>query len=89
MKRPRGGLLRGKEFLMKDAYSFDLNESEAMKTYEKVVGAYHKIFQDLGIPYVKAEADSGDIGGSLSHEWHYLNSSGEDTVFECNECHNV
>lgn len=88
-KRPRGGLLRGKEFLMKDAYSFDLNESEAMKTYEKVVGAYHKIFQDLGIPYVKAEADSGDIGGSLSHEWHYLNSSGEDTVFECNECHNV
>ena len=55
----------------------------------KVVGAYHKIFQDLGIPYVKAEADSGDIGGSLSHEWHYLNSSGEDTVFECNECHNV
>lgn len=85
-KRPRGGLLRGKEFLMKDAYSFDLDEARAMETYEKVVGAYHKIFGDLRIPYVKAQADSGDIGGSLSHEWHYLNETGEDTVFKCDSC---
>ncbi|EMG49006.1 PRS Proline--tRNA ligase [Candida maltosa Xu316] len=88
-KRPRGGLLRGKEFLMKDAYSFDLDESNAMVTYEKVVGAYHKIFQDLRIPYVKAQADSGDIGGSLSHEWHYINESGEDTVFKCSSCNHA
>lgn len=88
-KRPRGGLLRGKEFLMKDAYSFDLDESNAMNTYEKVVGAYHKIFGDLKIPYVKAQADSGDIGGSLSHEWHYINETGEDTVFKCNECNHT
>ncbi|RCK66194.1 Proline--tRNA ligase, cytoplasmic [Candida viswanathii] len=85
-KRPRGGLLRGKEFLMKDAYSFDVDEGAAMSTYESVVGAYHRIFGDLRIPYVKAQADSGDIGGSLSHEWHYINGTGEDTVFKCDEC---
>ncbi|ODV67843.1 prolyl-tRNA synthetase [Hyphopichia burtonii NRRL Y-1933] len=86
-KRPRSGLLRGREFIMKDAYSFDINEANAMQTYEKVIGAYYKIFQDLKIPFVKAEADTGDIGGSLSHEWHYLHkSAGEDTLFTCNNC---
>ncbi|EGV61690.1 class II aaRS and biotin synthetase [Yamadazyma tenuis ATCC 10573] len=85
------GLLRSREFLMKDAYSFDVNEHEAMKSYHKMVGVYHDIFSDLRIPYVKAVADSGDIGGSLSHEWHYLHASGEDTVFTCShsECGNV
>ena len=78
-KRPRSGLLRGREFLMKDAYSFDLNEEAAMKTYNKVVDAYYKIFQDLRIPFVKADADTGEIGGTLSHEWHYLHKVGEDT----------
>lgn len=88
-KRPRMGLLRAREFLMKDAYSFDINEHEAMKSYNRMVDIYHKIFQDLKIPYVKAVADTGDIGGSLSHEWHYLDKTGEDTVFTCSECHNV
>lgn len=87
-KRPRSGLLRGREFLMKDAYSFDVTEEDAMQTYNKVVGAYYKIFEDLRIPFVKAEADTGEIGGSLSHEWHYLHSVGEDTLFTCNECGN-
>ncbi|KAI5966801.1 PRS [Candida pseudojiufengensis] len=88
-KRPRGGLLRGKEFLMKDAYSFDLNELKALETYKSIVGSYHKIFNQIGINYVKAQADSGDIGGDLSHEWHYLNENGEDTVFTCNSCGHV
>ncbi|KAK6200205.1 prolyl-tRNA synthetase, cytoplasmic [Scheffersomyces amazonensis] len=88
-KRPRGGLLRGKEFLMKDGYSFDLSEEAAMNTYHSVFGAYEKIFDDLRLPYVKAEADSGDIGGTLSHEWHYLDVTGEDTIFECNHCHST
>lgn len=87
-KRPRSGLLRGREFLMKDAYSFDLNEEAAMKTYNKVVDAYYKIFQDLRIPFVKADADTGEIGGTLSHEWHYLHKVGEDTLFTCDECGN-
>lgn len=86
-KRPRSGLLRGREFLMKDAYSFDINETNAMITYNNVVGAYYKIFQDLNIPFIKADADTGDIGGSLSHEWHYLHkSAGEDTLFTCDHC---
>ncbi|KAI5950985.1 PRS [Candida jiufengensis] len=88
-KRPRGGLLRGKEFLMKDAYSFDINKSKAMETYNSIFESYHKIFKEIGLPYVKAEADSGDIGGDLSHEWHYLNETGEDTVFTCDNCGQV
>lgn len=88
-KRPRGGLLRGKEFLMKDGYSFDVNEEKALETYRSVVGAYHKIFEELGIPYAKAQADSGDIGGDMSHEWHYLNATGEDTVLSCDSCGHV
>lgn len=87
-KRPRSGLLRGREFLMKDAYSFDTNESSAMGTYNKMIGAYYKIFGDLKIPFVKADADTGDIGGSLSHEWHYVHNAGEDTLFTCGECNN-
>lgn len=85
-KRPRGGLLRGREFIMKDAYSFDVSEQSAMDTYEKVTQAYHGVFQELGLPYVRAEADTGDIGGSLSHEWHYVHAQGEDTVFVCDSC---
>ncbi|RLV91884.1 Proline--tRNA ligase cytoplasmic [Spathaspora sp. JA1] len=88
-KRPRGGLLRGKEFIMKDAYSFDYSEEQAMRTYNNVVGAYIKIFQDLRVDYVKAAADSGDIGGSLSHEWHCFHETGEDTVFSCDSCNHT
>lgn len=85
-KRPRSGLLRGREFIMKDAYSFDVSESAAMASYENMVGAYYKIFNELKVPFVKAEADTGEIGGSLSHEWHYLHATGEDTLFTCSEC---
>lgn len=85
-KRPRMGLLRSREFMMKDAYSFDINDEEAKKSYDHVVEAYHKIFQDLKVPFVKAIADTGDIGGSLSHEWHYIDKSGEDTLFTCTNC---
>lgn len=87
-KRPRSGLLRGREFIMKDAYSFDLDEAAALKTYENMVQAYYRIFAELKVPFVKADADSGDIGGSLSHEWHYVHESGEDTLFTCSECGN-
>lgn len=85
-KRPRGGLLRGKEFLMKDAYSFDVNEETAWVSYEKATLAYGEIFEELEVPFVRAEADSGDIGGSKSHEYHYLDDSGEDVVFVCDGC---
>lgn len=89
--RPRMGLLRSREFLMKDAYSFDINEKEALKSYNTMVQVYHNIFNDLKLPYVKAVADSGDIGGSLSHEWHYLHESGEDTLFKCtnDQCNHI
>lgn len=88
-KRPRGGLLRGKEFMMKDAYSFDIDEKLALQTYSSVVGAYEKMFQDIKVPYIKADADSGDIGGSLSHEWHIIHGSGEDLLFKCDGCQHV
>ncbi|ODQ80608.1 hypothetical protein BABINDRAFT_12744 [Babjeviella inositovora NRRL Y-12698] len=85
-KRPRAGLLRGREFLMKDAYSFDVSETHALVTYDKVYGAYKAIFRTLKIPFAIAEADTGDIGGSLSHEWHYVHHSGEDSLFTCSSC---
>lgn len=88
-KRPRGGLLRGKEFIMKDGYSFDLDEPLALRTYNSVVGAYKKIFDDIKVPYLIAEADSGEIGGSLSHEFHISHNSGEDVVFTCNSCNHT
>lgn len=88
-KRPRSGLLRGREFVMKDAYSFDLTEEEALASYNTMIEAYVNIFKKLKVPFVKAEADSGDIGGSHSHEWHYVHASGEDTLFTCLECGNT
>ncbi|CCH41425.1 Prolyl-tRNA synthetase [Wickerhamomyces ciferrii] len=88
-KRPRGGLLRGREFLMKDAYSFDKSAEEAMEMYENLNNTYLKIFKDLKIPFLSANADSGDIGGSLSKEWHYIHESGEDVLHKCSECERV
>lgn len=87
--RPRGGLLRSREFLMKDAYSFDISETEAMRTFDKVNTAYRAIFTDLKVPFKSAMADSGDIGGDVSLEWHYLHPSGSDTLMECNHCNDV
>ncbi|KAH3661606.1 hypothetical protein OGAPHI_006454 [Ogataea philodendri] len=85
-KRPRGGLLRGREFIMKDAYSFDVNQTNALKSFEKMNQVYYDIFKEIKVPFVKANADSGDIGGDLSYEWHFVSEHGEDTLLECDAC---
>lgn len=84
--RPRGGLLRGREFLMKDAYSFASSKEEAMNQFEKVNIVYDRIFTDLKVPFISAWAESGDIGGDLSKEYHYVHKTGEDTLLTCNNC---
>lgn len=84
--RSRGGLLRGREFYMKDAYSFDANKDDALASFEKMNRIYSKIFDDLKLPYLQANADSGDIGGDLSYEWHIVNAVGEDTLVKCDSC---
>ncbi|KAJ9647864.1 hypothetical protein H2199_001640 [Coniosporium tulheliwenetii] len=85
-RRPRQGLLRAKEFLMKDLYTFDYAPEMALETYSDVRGAYAAFFDELKIPYMVAEADSGAMGGNLSHEYHFLSSKGEDNVCACNHC---
>ena len=87
--RTRGGLLRGKEFVMKDLYTFDATSEAARQTYEMVREAYNNLFRDLGIPYAEARADSGNMGGDLSHEFHFLHESGEDNVITCSSCGEV
>ena len=84
--RPRQGLLRSKEFLMKDLYTFDSSKEAALETYGDVRAAYDSFFTELGIPFMTAEADSGNMGGKLSHEYHFESPSGEDTVWTCNQC---
>lgn len=76
--RPRFGLMRGREFIMKDAYSFDLTQEEAHLSYERMYKAYQNIFDRLGLNYRVVQADSGSIGGDKSHEFHVLAESGED-----------
>ncbi|KAI9670644.1 MAG: hypothetical protein M1831_005864 [Alyxoria varia] len=85
-RRPRQGLLRAKEFLMKDLYTFDVDETSALQTYSKVKEGYAKIFEDLKLPVTVAGADSGSMGGNLSHEFHVVSSNGEDTVVTCERC---
>ncbi len=84
--RPRGGLLRGREFLMKDAYSFDVNEEKAHESYETMRVAYRKIFDRLGLDYRMVGADSGAMGGSKSAEFQVLVQSGEDFIMACKTC---
>ncbi|MEI7892037.1 MAG: proline--tRNA ligase [Myxococcales bacterium] len=84
--RPRGGLLRCREFLMKDAYSFDVSEQAAMKSYETMRDAYIRIFDRMGLRYRMVQADSGAMGGSLSAEFQVLVDSGEDAIVACNAC---
>ena len=79
--RPRFGVLRGREFLMKDAYSFDLNYDGAFLSYKKMMAAYIKTFQRMGIVAIPMRADTGQIGGDLSHEFHILAPTGESGVF--------
>lgn len=85
-RRPRQGLLRAKEFLMKDLYTFDYSHENALETYEAVRQAYNNLFDELRIPYLVADADSGNMGGKLSHEYHFISSKGEDNVWSCNSC---
>lgn len=84
--RPRQGVLRSREFLMKDLYTFDYSIQSALSTYEQVRAAYSRLFDELKLPYLVAEASSGDIGGDLSHEYHLPTSIGEDNVISCNSC---
>lgn len=85
-KRPRGGLLRGKEFIMKDLYTFDNTPAEAHATYDEIRQAYRNFLDELKIKYVEARAESGDMGGNLSHEYHFPNAAGEDVVITCSKC---
>lgn len=84
--RPRGGLLRGREFLMKDAYSFDADEKGAAESYETMRKAYVRIFDRIGLTYRMVQADSGAIGGSTSAEFQVLAGSGEDAIVACENC---
>jgi len=79
--RPRFGVLRGREFLMKDAYSFDLDYAGALISYKKMLLAYMRTFQRMGIVAIPMRADTGQIGGDLSHEFHILAPTGESGVF--------
>ena len=84
--RPRFGLIRAREFIMKDGYSFDLNETAADQTYQAMYNAYARIFSRCGLRFKSVEADSGPIGGSFSHEFMVLAETGEDTVVSCTAC---
>jgi prolyl-tRNA synthetase len=84
--RPRGGLLRGREFVMKDAYSFDADEKGAADSYEQMRRAYVRIFDRIGLTYRMVQADSGAIGGSTSAEFQVLAGSGEDAIVACDRC---
>ncbi len=85
-KRPRFGLIRGREFLMKDAYSFDTSESSAKISYESMRFTYERIFRKLGLEFITAEASVGQIGGSLSHEFIAFTDYGEARVGYCENC---
>lgn len=78
--RPRFGIMRAREFIMKDAYSFHLNKASLDETYQIMHQTYCRIFDRLGLDYRPVQADSGAIGGSLSHEFHVLADSGEDAI---------
>ncbi|MBF0446614.1 MAG: proline--tRNA ligase [Magnetococcales bacterium] len=84
--RPRFGIMRGREFLMKDAYSFDLDQTSLDRSYEIMFEAYSAIFRRCGLTFRAVEADTGAIGGADSHEFHVLASSGEDEIASCNHC---
>jgi len=79
--RPRFGVMRGREFLMKDAYSFDLDHAGAVQSYRKMMLAYMRTFQRLGLKAIPMEADTGPIGGDLSHEFIILAPTGESQVY--------
>ncbi|HDH86544.1 MAG: proline--tRNA ligase [Desulfobacterium sp. 4572_20] len=84
--RPRFGIMRAREFIMKDAYSFDIDEEGANLSYGKMYAAYEAIFKRCGLKFRAVEADTGPIGGSFSHEFMVLSDSGEDDIVSCQDC---
>jgi prolyl-tRNA synthetase len=85
--RPRFGLMRGREFLMKDAYSFHVDAESLDATYEEVGEAYSRIFTACGLRFSRVQADSGAIGGSWSHEYMVMADTGESEIASCSSCH--
>jgi prolyl-tRNA synthetase len=83
--RPRFGVMRSREFIMKDAYSFDLDETGMAAAYARMARAYEAVFTRLGLRFRAVEADSGEIGGSRSQEFHVLAESGEDAIAYCDD----
>ena len=81
--RPRFGVMRGREFLMKDAYSFDKDAAGLNESYRKMYDAYVRIFTRLGLEFRAVAADSGSIGGNFSHEFHVIADTGEDAIAYC------
>ena len=84
--RPRFGLMRGREFIMKDGYSFHATDADCDREYWAMFEAYKRIFSRLGVKFRPVEADSGAIGGSFTHEFHVLAGSGEDAILSCDAC---
>lgn len=84
--RPRFGLMRGREFMMKDGYSFDADSAGAEQSYKLMYDAYTRIFSRLGLRFRAVEADTGSIGGNFSHEFMVLADTGEDTIAFCHDC---
>lgn len=85
--RPRFGIIRAREFIMKDAYSFERSEEELEASYIKMYEAYHRIFSRCGLNFKAVEALTGAIGGSVSHEFMVLADTGEDGILSCENCH--
>ena len=84
--RPRFGLMRGREFIMKDAYSFHATEEDAEKEYQNMYNTYGRIFERCGLKFRAVEAETGAIGGRFSHEFMVLADTGEDSIASCNKC---
>ena len=84
--RPRFGVMRAREFIMKDAYSFDVDEKGADESYQKMVDAYRRIFTRCGLKFRAVEAETGLIGGTFSHEFMVLAETGEETIVSCTRC---
>ena len=84
--RPKGGVLRVREFLMKDSYSFDMDEAGLEVSYAKHIGAYDRIFTRCGVQFLRVESDSGFMGGAQAHEYMAPSSAGEDRVAVCGAC---
>ena len=86
--RPRFGLMRGREFIMKDAYTFDATEESQKVSYQKMVDAYFRIFKRAGLDVLKVDSDSGAMGGSNAHEFMFMvdTNAGEETILYCTDC---